>query len=243
MPPKTVPLGKSKKPAVQKQEERQTESKKLSTQIRHLKHQMEVIRLLDLGYSDAEIAESMALSAPFIQRIKDTILSTITPQYLQAVDSFRARQLARYERLYRVAEAMAIGAPLPERTLIGWMEDLPQKDWMKIALEILRDEAKLLEADLERAAKREEDTAEQINFTEVRSITMTRNNPLADVAGAALKQEWGKDPQEILDFIYEPSPPALPDDADDLLDNLDPREIHAQLKDLSKRLGKVNHDE
>lgn len=199
-----------------------------------------MIRLLDLGYDDAAICEHLSIYDPrTLDKLKAEILETLTPAYLDAVDRFRARNYQRYERLYRVAEAVALGIPLPERQIKNIMEDVVQKDWMKIALGILDAEARLMEYDLERAAKRSEEEDSNTAFIDLQNATLNLSSDLAKAGSELIKTEWGDG--ELLDYIYErqetPLPPPPPtDDPEQLLEDLDPREIHEQLRGLQARL-------
>lgn len=236
-------MPRTKKQAIQKVQEKQLRpASAQSAEIVRLNQRLTVIQLLDLGVSDEAISEQLAISVKHLQHIKDEILATLTPNYISAIDQFRARTYGRYERLYRIAEAMATGTVLPGGPFIGQIENMPQKDWVKLALSILSAEADLFKADLE-ANKRKSDEADEdtLNFTEIRSVTFSRTNPLSQIAAEKIKETWGQD--DLIDYIYEDEaalpPIPLPDSEQDKLDNLDPSDLHAQLTALQNRISKV----
>lgn len=241
-----MPPRRGKKLAVQKQEEAKLRpASAVSAEIVQLNRQLTVIQLLDQGYDDRAIAEHLKISTQGLQQIKDRILATLTPAYLDAVENFRARAYGRYERLYRIAEAMATGVVPPGGPYIGQVENMPQKDWVKLALQILGAEAELFKSDLELHAKRqaEGDENDLLNFTETRTLTFSRNNPLAQLASQHIKENWGQD--QVLDYIYQDGlPPNPPQDSEqDKLDNLDPSDLIAQVTQLQERIAKVSRHE
>lgn len=240
-------MPRTKKQAIQKVQEKQLRpASAQSVAVVQMNRRLKVIQLLDLGCDDQSICEQLSISIFTLQQTKDEILATLTPNYINAIDSFRARTYGRYERLYRIAESMATGTVLPGGPFIGQLEGMPQKDWVKLALQILSAEAELFKADIEVNKKKDNDAAEDsVNFTEVRSVTFSRTNPLSQIAAEKIKETWGQD--DLIDYIYEDDsalpPIPLPDNEQDKLDNLDPSDLHAQLMQLQERISKVTRND
>lgn len=239
-------MPRTKKQAIQKKSEQELRpASAVSAEIIQTNRRLRLIQLLDMEYSDQAIADELGMSVVHVNRIKNEILDTLTQNYIQAVDGYRARSHMRYERLYRVAEAMATGSPLPGRPLVGLIEDMPQKDWMKIALQIISAEAELMKADIARSGEKRDEDQEILNYTEIKSTTISRTSSLHGHAAQQIKETWGQD--DVLNYVYGDEAGLLPlnppaDSQQDKLDNLDPSDLHAQLAELQKRLDKVKLD-
>lgn len=212
----------------------------LSKEVVVLDEQVRVLRMNRSGYSVREIHEETGLAQARVREILKDIRYVLTEQYLAEVETVRAVANSRLNKLYTVAEAIALGdATLQIGTLKPIFTNvLPDPKWAKVAIEIIKTQLDLMKFDDAAVRKREED-GQRMNYTKIEHMTINTGGQdnLYNTANEALQESWMDTgqaailaDQNIYDMIIEAADEAQIEEM-----GADP-----QLQALEKRVEKMS---
>ena len=200
-------------------------------EIRNLDLHLKVYEGIIAGKSIRALSEELGIRTSAVRDLMRDVGNTMMDGYHEQLEWTRARTFARLEGMYRIAAARATGTALPtdskdDKGKSPW-EGVPDRHWMKMAVDILKAQVDLMSADEQWVKQREAENKAQLDARTVETITITRTSEMYKHAHEAEWQSWADTNLEHY-LSNDDEPEAI---------EVDLQTINKELKEMEHSLG------
>lgn len=163
---------------------------------------LRVVEAIRLNWSIPQIADELSMTVKDVRTIVDEAHAEMHSRYIEGAAKIQMISIARLEHMYSIAETWATGNGVwyeknSEGDEVEFKQVMPDRMWMKQAVEIVKTEMDIATKALNGNGK-EDDKAPTTNINQmIIQQTLIAGDELYETARQSMEEEWLLEEQEV----------------------------------------------